>query len=240
MNYQTTKLLLNDLKEYFSIEEIEISAKNGDFKGKQYKSDLVTLIENQDVCFEVFDNEIIVFFFTNHLHFEDHSSGLKEGDPDYIQRAREYLKRLFTLPLRKYDTYKGKKLSCERYYFILPDGTEEQAGGVLYGLFRLINPFAKKRTETATWQYDSGKKCFTTVLPWKSDPDAIEAIDENDECRIEIYERNGVYTYRIFRLEFNDYCGYYYWTIGPDGTGSFFDTKEKAIEDAKHALTTAP
>lgn len=122
------------------------------------KSDFVTLIENQDVGFEVFDNEIIVFYFTDHTHFEDYSSDLNEGDPDYVQRAKEFLKQLFTLPIRKYDIFKGKKLSCDKYYFVLSDGTEDFIGGTLYKLCRFLNPFRKKRTEITTWQYDTDKK----------------------------------------------------------------------------------
>lgn len=158
MNYNTTQILLDTVKPYFDIENIKITTENTDWKDRPYKSDFVTLIENQDVGFEVFDNEIIVFYFTDHTHFEDYSSDLNEGDPDYVQRAKEFLKQLFTLPIRKYDIFKGKKLSCDKYYFVLSDGTEDFIGGTLYKLCRFLNPFRKKRTEITTWQYDTDKK----------------------------------------------------------------------------------
>lgn len=233
MNYNTTQILLDTVKPYFDIENIKITTENTDWKDRPYKSDFVTLIENQDVGFEVFDNEIIVFYFTDHTHFEDYSSDLNEGDPDYVQRAKEFLKQLFTLPIRKYDIFKGKKLSCDKYYFVLSDGTEDFIGGTLYKLCRFLNPFRKKRTEITTWQYDTDKKCFTTVLPWKDNPNAIDTVIENDQCRIEIYEKNGAYTYQILNLEFDDNYGNYYWAPYDNGTISFFDTKEKAIADAK-------
>lgn len=233
MNFQTTQILLDDLKTYFNIDDIKISTESKDRKNRPYQSDFVTLIENQNVKFEVFENEIIVAYFTDHIHFEDYTSELEEGNPNYIQRARELLKQLFTLPLRKYDIYKGKKLYCDKYFFLLPDGTEEYIGGTCYYLFRFRNSFTKMRTEITTWQYETSKKCFTTVLSWKSDPKAIDTITPNDQCHIEIYEKTGAYTYRIEHLEFDDYYGYYYWTQIDDGTASFFDTKEKAVTDAK-------
>lgn len=233
MNFQTTQILLDDLNTYCNFENIKISTENTDWKGHPYTSDFVILIENQNIQFEVFESEIIIAYFTDHTHFEDASFDLTEGAPNYIQRAREFLKQLFTLPIRKYDTYKGKKLSCDKYYFLLSDGTEEYVGGSRYGLCRRLNPFTKKRTEITTWQYDIVQKCFTTVLVWKDDPNAIDTVIENDQCRIEIYENKGVYTYRINHLEFDDDYGYYFWAPRDDGTRSFFDTKEKALSDAK-------
>lgn len=233
MNFHTTQILLDTIKPYFDVDNIKLSATNKNWKCRPYQSDFVTLIDNQNVCFEVFDNKITVSYFTDHTHFEDYSSNLNEDDPDYIQRAMEFLKQLFTLPIRRYNIYKGKKLSRDKYCFLMSDGIEEYVGGTWYGLCKFLNPFAKKRTEITTWQYDIGKKCFTTVLAWKSNPDATDTIIENEQCRIEIYEKNGVYTYWIYHLVFDDYYGYYFWAPKDDGTRSFFDTKEKAIADAK-------
>lgn len=236
MNFQITQILLDTIKPYFDIDNIKLSTNNKDWKGHPYQSDFVTLIEDQNVCFEVFNNEIIVSYFTVDTYFEDYSFDLNEGEHDYIQRAGEFLKQLFTLPIRKYDIYKGKKLSCNKYYLLLSDGTEEYVGGAWYGLCRFLNPFPKKRTEITTWQYDIGKICFTTVLAWKDDPDAIDTIIENDRCRIELYVKNGVYTYLIHYLKFDADYGYYYWVPFDDGTKSLFDTKEKAIEAAKRSI----
>lgn len=237
MNFQTTQILLDAIETYFDIEDITISTEHTDWKGRPYKSDFVTLIEKQNVQFEVFDNEIIVAYFTEHTHFEDYSFDLNDGDPDYVQRAIEFLKQLFTLPIRKYDIYKGSRLSCNKYYLILPDGTEDYIGGAWYGPCGFPNLFAKKRKEITTWQYDASKKCFTTVLAWKDDPNAIETIVVNDQYRIEIFEKNGAYTYRIKQLKFYDGNGYYFWTPEDDGTRSFFDTKEKAAADAKTKIS---
>ena len=51
--------------------------------------------EENNVSFEVLDNEIIVFYFTDHYHFEDYSSELEEGEDDYIKRAKDFLIELF-------------------------------------------------------------------------------------------------------------------------------------------------
>lgn len=236
MNFQTTQLLLEDLKTYCDLEDIRISTDNTDWSGCPYQSDFVTLIECQDVGFEVFANEIIVFYFTDHVHFEDYSGDLEEGDSDYIQRAREFLKQLFTLPLRKYEIYKGKKLRGDKYYFLLPNGEEERIGGTWYGLLGLLNPFAKKRTTAETWQYDAEQKRFTSVSPWVYDPAAVNTIAIGSQWHIEIYENNGVYTYQIFHLEFDDYGSRYFWLPHNEGCGSFFDTEERAAADAERQV----
>ena len=194
MNFFATQILLDTIKPYFNVDGISLSTENNDWKGRPYRSDFVTLIESQNVCFEVFENEIIVSYFTDHTHFEDNSFELDDGDPDYIMRAREFLIELFTLPLRQKETYKGKKRFSEKYYFVLTDGTEEYIGGHWYTLCRLFQPFAGKRTEITTWQYDAGKQCFTTVLSWKDHPNAIDTIVESDRCQIEVYENKGIYT----------------------------------------------
>ena len=82
MNYETTKELLEVIDQYIENANITISTENQDWKGEKYESDFVTIDEKNSVGFEVFDNEIIVFYFTDHCHFEDYSSDLEDGDDD--------------------------------------------------------------------------------------------------------------------------------------------------------------
>lgn len=160
MNYQITKQLLDVVSSYFDLSKIKISTENNDFKGRPYKSDFVTLIEENDVYFEVFDNEIIVAYFNNHLHFEDYTSELEEGEPDFIQRAKEFLSQLFTLPILIVEKYKGKTLVSEKYYFLMPDGKRECIVCIWHGLVKIFNPFTKKTVLKTLWHYDIKKGHF--------------------------------------------------------------------------------
>lgn len=237
MNYSVTQELLSIAKAYCNPENITISTENKDFKGRTYLSDFITLIEKQNISFEVFDNEIIVGYFTDHIHFEDYSSGLNEGERDYIERAKEFLTNLFTLPIRYTETFKGKTLISEKYCFVFSDGTQDCISGLISHHFLFgFNPFSKKHIVKKTWQYDKTKGCFTTRQPWKADTKAIDVIAVDDDCYIEIYDNNGAYSYRIQHIEFDDYYGCYYWALLDDGTKSLFDTKEKAIEAAKRRI----
>ncbi len=104
------------------------------------------LDNNNNVGFKVFDNEITVFYFTDHCHFEDYTSEPKEME-DYIQRAKDFLVELFENKIKHIESYKGKALSVENYYIVYSDSTEKRIGGIWWGLVRFINPFAKKRKE---------------------------------------------------------------------------------------------
>lgn len=84
MNFETTTQLIDILKPHIVAGKITTSTENKAWKGRSYKSDYVTIDERNNVGFEVFDNEIIVFYFTDHVHFENYTSELEEGEDDYI------------------------------------------------------------------------------------------------------------------------------------------------------------
>ncbi len=118
------------------------------------------------------------------------------------------------------------------------DGREDECiGNTWYGLSRFINPFGKKSMRSTTWQFDKSKGVFTTRQPKSADPNAIEVIDINEDCYIEIFKNHNVYIYDIMEIDFDDYFGMYYWVPAintiPSGV---YDTKEKAITYAMEAL----
>lgn len=242
MNFETTSILLESIKPFLTNVNISISTDNTDWLGKHYQSDFVTIDDVNRVAFEVLENEIIFFYFTEHTHFEDYSSELSEGQADYIHRAIDFLKELLTYPIRHIQYYKGKKLAKEKYFFLYQDGREDEfIGGTWYGLERFINPFGKRSSSSTVWQFDRSKGMFSTRQPKSIDPDAIEVVDINEECYIEIFCKNNTYTYEIMQLDYDDYYGMYYWrpAICTMSTG-IYDTKDKAITyamtDAKIAL----
>ena len=150
MNYIVTEKILNSIRPVCDLNNINVLAENKDWGGRTYKSDYVTIIKSHNIGFEVFDNEVIAFYFTDHCHFEDYSS---ESDRGYITRAINFLIRLFTLPVRQVKITKGEKVKREEYFFVLPDGQEESIAGPNIHLFG-GNPFAKKVVTEVTWQYD--------------------------------------------------------------------------------------
>ena len=164
MNFKITNELIDTIKPYIENATVTISSDNKDWKGRDYKSDFVTIDANNNVGFEVLENEIIVFYFTDHCHFEDYSSELQDGEDDYAQRAKKFLIDLFTNEIRYVSVYKGKKLFCEKYYFACPDGTIERIGGTWWGFAKFLNPFAKKIENTTVYKYDKANQTFKRII----------------------------------------------------------------------------
>lgn len=160
-NNPATQELLNAISPLVNEDCIKISTSNKDYRGKECKSDLITIDSDHYFGFEVFDNEIIVSFFDDHRHFEDYSLDLEEGTPNYIERAKEFLTELFTYTVKCQRNYKGKTLVSEQYILIKPDGKEECPTGIcVHSIFVNFIPFLPKRTETKIWVYDKRKGCF--------------------------------------------------------------------------------
>lgn len=160
MNFEITNELIDTIKPYMENATLTISTDNKDWKGRDYKSDFVTLDKKNNVGFEVFDNEIIVFYFTDHHHFEDYSSELEDGEDDYIKRAKDFLTELFKNRIKYIEIYRGKKLVTEKYYLIYSDNTEERLGGTWWGLARFLNPFSKKTERTTIYKFNKLSGCF--------------------------------------------------------------------------------
>lgn len=234
MNFEITKEILDSLSTYINTDKISISTESKDWKGRPYKSDFVNIDSANNIGFEVFENEIIVFYFTDHMHFEDYST---EEEYNYIYRAKEFLTKLFTSRLRRIETYKGKKLVKDFYYFIYNNKDDEQIGGTFWSLKSSLNPFAKKTQKITTWIYDKERSQFTSRSSKTIDPKAIGVIDISDDCYIQIFKLKSAYTYDIMKIEYDDYNGWYYWApLQPTNSIGLYDTKEKAIEYAMQEI----
>ena len=160
MNYLTTKALLEALNPYTDNASIHISTVNKDWQGKEYKSDFVMIDEKNHVGFEVFDNEILVFYFTDHCHFEDYSYGSENEGADYIKRAKDFLMLLFENRIKYIEIYKGKKLASEKYYFVYADNTEKHIGTSWSGFITPLNPLAKKKVKITVWKFNRAEGRF--------------------------------------------------------------------------------
>lgn len=237
MNYETTAILLDAIRPYLENASVKISTENRDLRGQSYESDLVNIDPVNHVGFEVFENEIIVSYFSDHCHFEDQTSELQDGEENYIERAKSFLIELFEHKIQLIECWKGKKLSSEKYYLLCNGGSRKCIGRIWFGLLKFINPFGKKSIHSTIWQFDKSKGIFTTRTPKMPDSDAVKVIDISEDCYIEIFHDHNVYTYNIMETEFGDSSGMYYWRCAANvfQTG-MYDTEEKAIAEAREAL----
>ena len=90
-NYPVTQELLG-LAENLGCGNISLSTENRDWQGRVGHWDLVTLIDAQNVGFSVDSGEIVIRYFSDHVHF---------GETDFRETDFE---RLFTLAARQVPT----------------------------------------------------------------------------------------------------------------------------------------
>ena len=95
-----------------------LEPQNTTWRLKKYISDSVTIDEENHVGFEVFDNEIIFFYFTEHCHFEDYTSDLEDDEPDYTERAKAFLSICFRVKLRSKNNIKETHSSARNIYLL--------------------------------------------------------------------------------------------------------------------------
>ena len=65
MNYRITEDLLNVAYKLAPTSDIKFTCTNKDWRGREYQSDLVIIDEENHIGFEVFENEIIAYFFSD-------------------------------------------------------------------------------------------------------------------------------------------------------------------------------
>ncbi len=163
MNYEITTTLVEALRPYIGDKSVNITTEEKNWKGEASKSDYVEVDKKNSVGFEVMNNEIIVFYFTDHTHFEDYTSELAEGEDDYVKRAIEFLIDLFRYKICNIKHYKGDKMYSEQYFISYGDGREDDyIGGTMWSIISYISPFGRKRKKQTVYFYDKQKGCFVT------------------------------------------------------------------------------
>ncbi|MDR0914714.1 MAG: hypothetical protein LBM65_06100 [Oscillospiraceae bacterium] len=160
MNYEITEFILDRISSFIDKKNVTVKTENTDWRGKTYISDLVILDEENNVGFEVFDDEITVFYFTAHTHFN--KQYYEELELEYSDSiAIEFLIDLFTYPIHYTKVYKGKKLINEKYHIETDDYTGMRTiDSAWHGLVNFHNPFAKKVKENFIWSFNKETKCF--------------------------------------------------------------------------------
>lgn len=158
MNCVNTFELLKVLNKYIASENIDVQTETRDWKGRILHKDFLTIDDNT-VRIEVSDDGIIIGYFAAHIHFDDLAVELKDGEPNYFERAKNFIDELFTNKIKQVNYYHKENLIKDKYYFITEnDVKEEYIGGTLYK----ICLFGRKnitKTETV-WQYDKEKQGF--------------------------------------------------------------------------------
>jgi hypothetical protein len=97
LNYTITDELITLIKNLAPNSKINISCTNKDWRNKEYKSDYVTIDEANNIGFEVFEKEIITFYFTEHHHFMDFSEENGESIIDFVTEVKKILHRFINL-----------------------------------------------------------------------------------------------------------------------------------------------
>ena len=149
MNNKTVKELFNELHDIIP-----------GYVSHTDSSDIIIIDETHNVGFEIFENEIIVFFFSAHTHFENYSD---KNNSEYISRAKEFLNKLFTCTIKHEKIFKGKTLTEERYTFINKDNTDDCPIYVCNKLLPRFIPFLSKHTYAKLYKYNSVQKTFTEM-----------------------------------------------------------------------------
>lgn len=112
MYLKETKELLEAISAYCKVkpEDIEVIEDAIDLDDSIIQTDIVTLIKknNLELCVE--GTEISISFENASVCFEEDAESKDASLPDYITLAKNFLIKLFTLPIRRIETYKGKAL----------------------------------------------------------------------------------------------------------------------------------
>lgn len=65
----------------------------------------------------------------------------------------------------------------------------------------------------------------------------IEYFDISEDCYVEIFYRNNAYTYNVMAIDYDEYYCRYYWAPARNVVApGWYDTKERAIEEAKRTM----
>lgn len=153
MSREKTLLFLDKIRDYIDIENVEL--KEETFRGSKYIE--VQLTPNGEISFHVYDNEIIVFYFSAHSHFDNYWY----GDNRYIDEAVDFLIYLFNEPFKLVEFFKGENNIGVKQY-VLEDGEEICVSEILYTRHSLKNIFKKRRCEIKIIKYDKEIKNFIT------------------------------------------------------------------------------
>lgn len=267
MIFETTKTLTDTVCKYVPLEKLNV--KSDTFKnyfGAEHDADFVEISteSSNTFSFEVSENEIIIFFFNDHIHFEDYTFDLDDSETDYVQRADEFLNKLFTLPIELHSTFKGNKNVSSENFFITENGRESCAGKTVCSagiknilkkktkrietkifdrtLAKFVNAGFKElsMSEIAERMYNKSLDCFTDEV--------LKVIysENKTERYVILKNENGIIHFVFEKIELYDEEMLYYFEGSPDALPAYwngFDTPSSfygTLEDALNNLKFEP
>lgn len=267
MIFSATKTLTDTVCKYVPLEKLNVKFDTfKSFFGAEYDADFVEILtESSDTfSFEVSENEIIIFFFNDHIHFEDYAFDLEDGEHDYVQRADEFLNKLFTLPIEIHSTFKGNKNVSSESFFITEKGRESCAGKAVWSaglknvlkkktkrietkifdrtLAKFVNAGCKElsMSEIAERMYNKSLDCFTGKV--------LKVIysENKTERYVILKNENGIIHFVFEKIELYDEETLNYFEGSPDALPAYwngFDTPRSfygTLEDALNNLKFEP
>ena len=165
MNFLVTERIIDFTDKFISKSQYTVQTEgHKDYLGKVYTADYVEIIVQPpyQIAFEVVENEITIFYFDDHIHFEDYSSQLEEGMPNYVDRAIEFLEKIFKYPIEQRKTLKGNKVIRDETLFITSEN-EKESICVTYSCAGLRNLFKKRIKTVKRFAFDVETKSFREV-----------------------------------------------------------------------------
>lgn len=161
-------------------------------------------------CFTVYDSE----------YFES-------DEADYVEQAADFIIKLLTNEIERCIHFKGNRLWKEEYTLIKSDGTREL---INYTKFLCLLP-GKKTTSVSIYQYDIRTGLFEERSS-SEDKRLVEVINYSKTQRIEIYAENNIYSFKIEKLTYDEYLLTHIWESYVGMPSGYYDTKERAIQEA--------
>ncbi len=237
MKYTFTQEILNLISPYVDINKVTENENTLTAVlplTKAEHSDTITICYN--FLIEIFDDAVNVFYINDHQHF------FSETYDDWKESAKEFILKLLTTPIFVIEELRGNVVTSSAYYFLKENGKQELICHSLYSRRKKL--FARKSKRNKYWYWNKKDNCFDCRPPYepshpqyKSSEDVFKAIQVSDNYVIEISLKGNGFTYRIIKLDFDEYEGsrYYFWTPISHPI-SIYDTVEKAEENAREYI----
>lgn len=233
MKYEFTQEIIDAITPYVDINKVIVNENtltailtSNNAQTEEY-SDTITICYN--FLIEIFDDAVNVFYIDDHQHF------FSETYDDWKKSAKEFILKLLTTPILVIEELRGNDVTSSAYYLLKENGKQELICHSLYSRKKKL--FARKSKQFKTWYWNKDNNCFDCRPPYKPSEDVFKAIQVSNDCAIEISLKGNGFTYRIIKLDYDEYEGsrYYYWTPISHPI-SIYDTVEKAEENAKEYI----
>ncbi len=233
MKYEFTQEIIDTISPYVDINKVTVNENtltvvlpSNKTQTEEY-SDTITICYN--FLIEIFNDAVNVFYIDDHQHF------FSETDDDWQESAKEFIVKLLTTPIFIIEKLRGNDVTSSTYYFLKENGKQELICHSLYSRKKKL--FARKSKQFKTWYWNKNKNCFDCRPPYEPSEDVFKAIQVSDDYAIEITLKGNGFTYRIIKLDYDEYEGsrYYFWTPISHPI-SIYDTVEKAEKNAREYI----